>query len=423
MERDESMNKRTIVVVAVVWLVIMVAGASSAITMYLLGEPMPFQYGDITDGKRVTDEEYATIQRYKRLDEVRSILERDYYMELDDETLMTGAIDGMMASTGDPYTFYYTPEDMQEMNERSSGQYQGIGIQLTGDKNGQIVVTRVFKDTPARRAGMQARDIIVSVDGEAVSAANGKDLDDAIARIKTGDGKSVEIDVLRNGEEMRFTVAKEQVNMNRVEYQILENNIGYLMLYEFMGDDVTGFTEAIEVFQRNQIRGMILDLRGNPGGLLEDVVQIADTLLPKGMVVYIEDRYGRREERYSDGSRYDVPLVVLIDGMSASASEILAGAVQDYGAGLVVGENSYGKGIVQTLMPFRSDGAGMQLTTSRYFTPKGRAIHGVGIVPDVEVKLDEDVEFIGDQADIQRDNQLRRAVEELEKMIGKREAA
>lgn len=152
-------------------------------------------------------------------------------------------------------------------------------------------------------------------------------------------------------------MAKAQVNINRVEYQILENNIGYLMLYEFMGDDVTGFTEAIEVFQRNQVRGMILDLRGNPGGLLDDAVEIADLLLPKGLVVYIEDRYGRREEKYSDDSRYDVPLVVLIDDMSASASEILAGAIQDYGVGLIVGEKSYGKGIVQTMLPFRSDGA------------------------------------------------------------------
>lgn len=417
------MNKRTIVVVAVVWLVIMVAGASSAITMYLLGTPVVFSSEEAAKEKRVTDEEYSTIQRYQRLEEVRTILERDYYLELDDETLMNGAIDGMMAAVGDPYTFYYTPEDMQEMNEHTNGQYQGIGIQLTGDKNGQIVVTRVFKDTPARQAGIQANDILVSVDGEPVSAATRKDVDEAIAKIKTSENETVEIGVLRGGTEMSFSVAKAQVNINRVEYQILENNIGYLMLYEFMGDDVTGFTEAIEVFQRNQVRGMILDLRGNPGGLLDDAVEIADLLLPKGLVVYIEDRYGRREEKYSDDSRYDVPLVVLIDDMSASASEILAGAIQDYGVGLIVGEKSYGKGIVQTMLPFRSDGAGMQLTTSRYFTPKGRSIHGVGIEPDVEVVLDEDVEFISEQADLQRDNQLRRAVEELEKLIEEREAA
>ena len=195
--------------------------------------------------------------------------------------------------------------------------------------------------------------------------------------------------------------------MARVECQVLQGQVGYIALYEFVGDDVEGFRQAMDQLSAQGVKKVILDLRSNPGGRLDDVVEIADLLMGEGLIVYTVDRYGQRSEYFSDGQMWDVELAVLVNDMSASASEILAAALQDAGRAVIVGEQTFGKGIVQTQITFREDGAGMQLTTASYYTPSGRSIHGVGVTPDIQVEMDEE-NFSGTLS-LEQDPQLRAA--------------
>lgn len=388
-----------------------VASAASSLTLSLCSVSM----GDIEDNQEriiITRRQYETLERYERLDEIFDIVQQDYYLEVDEETLVTGAMRGMLDSLDDPYTFYYSPDEMSASNEHQQGKYEGVGIQLLGSADGELIVTRTFRDSSAYKAGVYAGDRIIAVNGETVSAESSQAMNEAIDRIKGEIGTEVEITVERNGVEIKFLLERQSVQMNRVEYTLLSDGIGYIMLYEFMGDDVDGFKEAVDSLQAQGIEALVVDIRSNSGGLLDDVVEIADVLLPEGMIVYIENRSGERESYYSDASSINIPLAILINGMSASASEILAGAVQDAECGIVVGEKSFGKGIVQTVIPFVSDGAGIQLTTATYYTPKGRSIHGVGITPDIEV-ASGGYDFTISAPNPANDPQLKAAVEAL----------
>jgi len=393
------MSKRSLVLIAVTWLVMLVAGIASAVTIRVSGAGQSWNVGlASSEGIYVSEEEYALLQRYSRLEEVRQIVEANYYTEVDDDALITGAVRGMLDSLGDDYTFYYSVEEMQEMMSNATGEYKGIGVTVVGDQNGEITILRVFRDTPAQRAGILDGDVLLKVNGEPVSGENAKAVDDAVALIADCGDDPFELTLRRDGEEYTVTLRREAVVMNRVEYSLLDGNIGYIQITDFLGDDVEGFLEAMKSFEGVEMKGLIIDLRDNTGGYLDDVVEIADVLLPDGLIVYTEDRYGNRWEEKSDKNAVDYPVVCLVNGMSASASEVLSGAVQDYGIGAIIGETTFGKGIVQTVIPFE-DGSGMQLTTATYFTPDGRCIHGTGIEPDhvvpddPETDADETLEF------------------------------
>jgi carboxyl-terminal processing protease len=408
---EDFMGKRSIVWLSVLWIVVVVAGVSSAITLRISGGVLPSV--DQDDGSVVvSQEEYDMIERYRRLDEVRSILETDYYKVLDEDTLVLGAVRGMLESVEDPYTFYYTPEEMQEMAERSQGVYEGVGLLLSADKDGMLVVLRIFEDSPAIEAGVKPGDVVLAVNGETVSASDARAMDEAIQMIRDFSGDALELTLRRGKKVHTISLKPRTITMRRVTHQVLPGDIGYIMIYEFIGDDATGFISAVNDLKAQNVKGLIIDVRSNPGGLLSDVVKIADQLLPAGLIVYTQDRSGAREEYYSDENHWDVPMAVLVNGMSASASEILAGALQDYGVAKVVGVKTFGKGIVQTMLPFRSDGAGMQLTTATYFTPKGRSIHGVGIEPDVTV---EATISVGGTPNLEKDAQLKAAYDLLTK--------
>ena len=410
------MSKRAIVVLAVIWLIILVAGVSSSLTLMLcrVGGDSDIAFAG---AHIVSSSEYAIIQRYSRLQEVMDVIERDYYIPVDEDKLLLGAIDGMTASLGDPYTFYYTPQAMQETTEHQSGSYEGIGIHLLTGEDGQLIVIRAFTGSPAQKAGIRSGDILLEVDGESVNGENVSAMDRAVSAIKGELHTFVNLTLRRGEEIIRVDVERDAVTMDRVEYRMLDDGIGYIAIFEFMGNDVELFKAALKDLTAQGMQGLVLDIRSNPGGLLTDVVEIADLLLPEGLTVYTQDRSGKRESYYSDKEALGIPLVVLINGTSASASEILAGAVQDYGVGTLVGTNSFGKGIVQTIMTFRDDGAGMQLTTSSYYTPSGRSIHGTGIAPDVVVETDEWIYasiafFTGKE-----DPQLEKALEILRKKL------
>lgn len=406
------MKRRVVIITAVVWMLVIVAVASSALTALVLSG------SDGGSALRVVSEDaYEIIDRYRRLDEVRATLMNEYYQPLDEDELVLGAIRGMMSAVGDPYTFYYTADEMTAANEEFGGVYHGVGmlVQLTDD--GAIEVARVYEDSPAEAAGVRMGDRIVAVDGVEVSGESAQTLNEAIDRIQGEDGTTVVLSVQRDGEILDLEVMRAEVSISYVEYQIINGDIGYINISQFSGNDVEGFQEAVSALQAAEVSGVIIDIRNNPGGLLTDVVEIADALLPEGLIAYVEDGHGNRTEYTSDADYWDVPLVVLVNGMSASASELLSAAIQDYDRGTIVGTTTYGKGIVQTLITFAEDGAGMQLTTASYYSPSGRSIHENGVEPDVTVELSEDCDLTVPSPNLENDNQLAAALEALQVRI------
>lgn len=360
------------------------------------------------------DKEYE--KRYERLDEVYEILMRDYYKEIDADTLIQGAIDGMLASLEDPYTFYYTPSEMAESMDNQAGKYSGVGILVSSNKEGALTVNRVFKDSPAMEAGLLAGDVITHVNGTPVWAQTAEDLNNAVSLVKGEDGTTVEITVSRKGEDKVFTVMRGKVNINRVEYYIFDD-VGYIILYEFLGDAVSGVKEALRAFNDADVKGIIFDVRSNTGGELYTCLNITDMMVPEGLIMYTENRYGDRQSHYSNEYAYGLPMVVLVNEMTASASELFTAAIQDYDMGVIMGTNTFGKGIVQQVRTFPSDGAGIQLTIEEYYTPNGKNIHEVGIQPDIVVELSENYDPSIYTPDMENDNQLKAAYDLVKKMI------
>lgn len=412
-ERAYGMQHKNMMRIAAAALTLTLTGAalSACATGFFLG----------TKGKEktvtITREEYDRLKQFERLDELMQIVNAFYYEEPDTDAMLEYAAIGLMVGLDDPYSFYYTPEDYASMNENVEGTYAGIGTQLLVDPEDTLMmVTRVFKGSPAEAAGVLSGDKIIGVDGVGYT---GYEQNQAVAAMRGEPGTEVTITVLRGEETMDLTVQRAQIEMNYVEYEMLEDAIGYVIVYDFMGDAADGFKEAVSYFQQQGAKGMILDLRSNGGGLVTDAVAIADVLLPEGVIVSTEDRYGNRTEERSDEEALGLPLAVLVNGYSASASEIVAGAVKDTGVGTLVGEKTFGKGIMQAVFPFDSDGAGMQLTVARYFTPSGTCIHGIGIEPDVPVQQAEDVKLRYGINNIPRDKdvQLQKAVEVVRDQI------
>ena len=341
----------------------------------------------------------------------------NYYLEgVDPKVYADGIYKGFISSLNDPYSTYYTAEEYKALMESSSGVYRGIGATVSQNvKTGVITIVKPFKTGPAYEAGLLPGDIIYMVEGE---EATGVDLTEVVSKMKGEEGTKVRISILREGETkpMEFTITRRQIEVPTIDYQMLEDNIGYIEISEFDEITVSQFKEAVDKLEAKGMKGLVVDVRNNPGGLLEAVCKMLDRLLPKGLLVYTEDKYGNRvEEKAEDSQMLKVPLAVIINGNSASASEIFAGAVQDYGIGTIVGTTSFGKGIVQKVIPLTDDTA-VKLTISKYFTPKGRNIHGTGITPDVEVELNEEL-LKEIEIPQKKDNQLQKAIEVVKEKI------
>jgi len=370
--------------------------------------PMFKQQGNIT----ISREEYNRLKKYEKLDLILELVNAYYYEDVDQSEMLESAAIGMAAGVGDVYTNYFTKEDMEAFNEETEGEYAGIGCQLLADPSDQLItITRVFKGSPAEEVGMRSGDKIVYVNDVYYSAY---EMDAAVDIMRGEPGTTVKVTVMRGLETIDFDVPRRVIHINYVEHQILEGNIGYVMVYDFLGEAVEGFGEALEAFKAANVSGMIIDLRNNGGGLLDASVEMADLILPEGVVVSMRDKLGNEEVFSIDNEYYDVPMVVLVNGYSASASEILSGAIRDHGAGTLVGTKTFGKGVVQSVIDF-PDGSGLKLTTARYYTPSGECIHEVGIEPHVTVELDEDaVTTYGiNNLPHDQDAQLQKAIELL----------
>jgi len=362
--------------------------------------------------KQVNRDTIVTQDTITKMAAIERIIREYYYAEVDASDLSNGVYDGMMASIGDKYSDYYSPEELKEVRQDNAGLYGGIGAYVGTDKEtNMVVITSVMPGTPAEEYGLHANDIIYKVDGVDVSKMTSSEV---VKLIRGPENSFVTITVVREGESdyLDIDVERRIIESPTVKYEMLDDDIGYIQITEF--DDVTAdqFSEAITELNAMGMKALLLDLRSNPGGNLTTCCDIASQMLPEGLIVYTEDKYGNRDEYKCDGTKeFDKPLVVLVNGYSASASEILTGAIKDYGIGTIMGETTFGKGIVQRIIPLE-DGSAVKLTVSRYFTPKGNYIHEVGIEPDIEVELDAD-RYLNDKYDSQKEAAIQHLKDEL----------
>lgn len=344
-----------------------------------------------------------------KMELLASLIDEYYMNDISVEDMRTGAYKGLLEGLGDPYTCYYTEEEFNNLMESTTGTYYGIGAVVQQNlKTMYITIVKPYVDGPAYKAGMLPGDIIYMVDGVDVT---GMEVDKVVSLMKGPEGTTVKVSVVREGvsDPVELTITRAKIEIETIEYEMLEDNIGYILISGFEEPTPKQFKEAIEDLKAQGMQGLVLDLRDNGGGLLSAVVEMLDYLLPKGLIVYTEDKYGNREEYYgTDDDVLDLPMAVLINGNSASASEIFAAAMQDYQAATLVGTTSFGKGIVQTILPL-TDGTAVKITISRYFTPKGVCIHGVGVTPDVEIDLMDELKQLV-QIPHKQDNQLAVAV-------------
>lgn len=347
-----------------------------------------------------------------KITEIETLVQKYYLNEIDTEQVENYLYKGMIAGLDDAYAAYYTKEEYQSMMDSTNGSYYGIGVEMSQNMTtGIITITRVFEGSPAEEAGLLPGDVIYKVQDTEVT---GEDLTKVVSMVKGAEGTTVPISVAREGESdyLTFDVERRTIEIATVEHRMLDGNIGYISIASFDDVTVNQFLTALEDLENQGETALIIDLRNNGGGLVSSAGSILDRLLPEGLIVYTEDKYGNREELKSDAENYfDKPLAVLVNGNSASASEIFAGAIKDYGIGTLVGTQTFGKGIVQKVYPL-SDGTAVKLTVSKYYTPKGNNIHGIGITPDVEVELDADVANAITIPE-EKDNQLQKAVEIL----------
>ena len=361
----------------------------------------------------VSSNSVANAQTMNKLQVLEDTIDRYYLESVDEQTLEKGVYDGLVEALGDPYSTYYSSEELKDLQDKTEGIYYGIGAYVGIDADTSLPrLTGIIEGTPAQESGLRAGDLLYKVDGEEVQ---GLELTQVVSKIKGEEGTSVHLTIIREGatDYLEVDVVRRKVESPTVNQKILDGGIGYIQITEFDTVTLDQFTEALAVCRGSGMKGLILDLRGNPGGNLNTVCDIAREILPKGLIVYTEDKDGKRSEYTCDGTKeMKEPLVVLVDSGSASASEILAGAVKDYGIGTLVGTTTFGKGIVQRIISL-SDGSAVKLTVSNYYTPNGNNIHKIGIEPDIEEKFDSEA-YYNDGVD----NQLNKAIEIMNEKLG-----
>lgn len=345
----------------------------------------------------------------QKISYLENIIDQNYLDEADENSLKEGLYTGLLYGLGDPYSRYYTEEEYEEETRDTEGSYSGIGVSITQNTEGGILVVECYEGGPADVAGVKKNDVITAVDGTDVTDMTPSQVSKMIREKE--DGTSVlTVYHQEQDEPEEITVTISDVELPTVSYEMLEDSIGYLKITEFTMVTPQQFADAYKDLQAKGMEKLIVDLRDNPGGVLSSVCDVLRQILPEGLIVYTEDKYGEKQEMKCDGDTpIDIPFAVLVNENSASASEIFAGAVKDYGIGTIVGTTTYGKGIVQSLQKL-SDGSAVKLTTARYYTPKGNNIHKVGITPDVEVKLDSSL-LNKSEITHEEDNQLQTAIQ------------
>lgn len=345
----------------------------------------------------------------QKLNYLESLINEEYLEEKEEDSLREGLYAGLMSGLNDPYSTYYTAEQYKELNTSNEGSYVGIGAVLQKDKDGGAKIVQLYEGGSGEQAGLKKGDVLKAIDGEDVTE---KETSDIASMIGESDKDSVSLTIQRDEETKEMKVEIRDVEIQTVSHEMLDDETGYIRISEFSEVTSNQYKKAFEDLQDKGMKKLVVDLRDNPGGLLTAVCDVLRQILPEGLIVYTEDKNGKKEEEKCDGkSEFAMPLAVLVNGGSASASEIFAGAVKDYGIGTIVGTTTYGKGVVQTIQPL-SDGSAVKITIAKYFTPKGNDINKKGIAPDVEAELSEDST---DWTELthEEDTQLQAALKEI----------
>ena len=347
-----------------------------------------------------------------KIEELLAYIDLYYNDEYDANDVRDAIYEGTLSGLGDPYSVYYTADDYKDLQISTSGNYYGIGAGLSQNaKTMEVTVLKVYEGTPAEDAGLEDGDQILKVDDV---EATSMELSNLVKKIRGEEGTTVHLQIYResSGETLEVDVKRANVDLPSVSYEMLDGGIGYIQISKFQSNTAKQFKAAVKDLQSQNMKSMIVDVRSNPGGLITSVVDILDQILPEGTVVYTEDKYGKRENYTSDSNCLKLPIAVLVNENSASASEIFAGAIKDYNYGTLIGVKTFGKGIVQTVYPLE-DGDAIKITTAKYYTPNGNYIHKVGITPDIEVEYN----YSGpkdEKYDKKYDNQLQKAIEVLQ---------
>lgn len=342
-----------------------------------------------------------------KLNAMDSVLDTFYFDDVDEETAKDNIYKAYLSSYGDKYTVYYTADEYKSLLESTTGKFSGIGAVCQKMDNGTILITEAYEEAPAYKAGIRKGDYVSKVDGQDITDM---DLSTAVALIKGEKGTSVHLEVIRDDTTFECDVVRDDIDIRTVSYSMRENDIGYILISQFDTVTTNQFKSALDDLTAQGMKGLVIDIRSNPGGVLGTVVDMLDEILPDGLIVYTQDKDGNKTEyKGSNKNELTVPLAVLVDGNSASASEIFAGAVQDYGIGNIIGTQTFGKGIVQTIRPM-TDGSAIKYTIAKYFTPKGQDIHGNGVTPDIVIEYEP-----SDDGSV--DNQLEAAMDYVKSQI------
>lgn len=347
-----------------------------------------------------------------KMTEIQRYIDKYFLDDIDESKMQDSICKGMVDGLGDTYAAYYNEDEYKDMQEKTSGNYCGIGAYVSQSAtDGAISVVQPIKDSPAEKVGLKSGDVISEVDGKSIE---GMDLTAVVSKMKGEAGTKVKITVIRKNHKKEFTIVREEIHSQTVASEMLDNKIGYIAVSSFEEVTKQQFRDALEKLENEGEKSLIIDLRNNGGGLLSTAVDMLDRMLPEGVVVYTKDKEGNKEEYSSTAKEsFDKPVVILVNENSASASEVFSGAMQDYKEGILVGATTFGKGIVQTVFNLQ-DGTALKLTTSKYYTPKGRNIHGTGLKPDISVALDQET-FTQKKSGIVIDNQMKAAVDYLQK--------
>lgn len=410
-ENKKSGTKKRILITGIILLFIF-----SNIIFFYIGNSLAFSGLSLVNvSKDVVKDvtEVKDVKKYNLLFQVRDALLTKYDGEIDDDDLLEAAIKGMTDSLNDPYTVFMNQDEYKSFVEQSEGHFVGIGAQMA-IKDNKITVVAPIEGSPAEKAGLKSGDIILKVDDTEITEPN---LDKTVSMIKGEQGKPVTLTVERDGSKQEITIVRDEIKMISVKGELIDGNIGYIQISSFDENVADEFKEKIIELKSKGMAGMILDLRGNPGGFLGEAVKVASQFIPKGEVVtYTIDKYGNKQESKSVGGEAEgMPLVILIDGGSASASEVVTGALRDYKAGTTIGKTSFGKGIVQQLIEFSDGNGGLKVTTSKYYTPNGENIHKIGITPDIEVSLPDELKTQDYTRDL--DSQFNKALEVIKEKL------
>jgi len=398
--------KKSFVIVLSIFLVLITATATFFVTSFIqinVGDKLVISQEDMNDYRDF-------YEKYGEVEDLKDYILENYYLDIEDEVLIEGMKKGLFEILDDPYSVYMNSGEFKSYMESSTGEYPGIGIYLTPNDNNEIEIVSPIEDTPADKVGLVAKDIITAVNGDPFNAET---MDEAIKIIKGEPGTPVTLTIFRPSKDSIFDVeiVRAWIDIKVVKSRMLDDQMGYLRLSMFDENSAKEFDQHTKDLIKSGAKGIVLDLRQNPGGYLSQCVEIADYMLGKELIVYTEGRNGDNEEFFSDSSKYDVKWVVLTDGGSASASEILTGALKDHEAATIVGTTTFGKGVVQIVKPYDLS-TGFKLTTSQYFTPDGMNIHGIGIEPDIIIEMDESYYELESPTD-EDDNQLQKAIDVL----------